>query len=141
MYQKEVQFSKRFLLYFSSDFLIAAGPFFATPIEDSRSHGQKPMGFLRCERESSIGVAKNGPAERQNLACEVKIHWVFSISMFFFTILEPFWGPRWHLEISIFYDRFLIDFWPLGEASRGPPEAQVGLLNVLKFQGGYKIET
>ena len=87
MYQKEVQFSKRFLLYFSYDFLISAGPFFATPIEDSRSHCQKPMGFLRCERETSIGVAKNGPAERQNLACEVKIHGVFSISMFF----GPFW--------------------------------------------------
>ena len=83
MYQKEVQFLKRFLLYFFIDFLISAGPFFVTPIEDSRSHHQKPMGFLRCERESSIGVAKKGPAERQNLAWDVKIHWVFNILTFF----------------------------------------------------------
>ena len=27
--------------------------------------------------------SKNGPTEMQNLACEVKIHWLFSISMFF----------------------------------------------------------
>ena len=42
-------------------------------------------------------------------------------------------GPRWRLETSMVLDRFLINFWPLGEAFRGPLEAQVGLLNFLKI--------
>ena len=62
---------------------LSARLFFATPIEDSCSHLQKPMGFRQCERESSIGVTKNGPAEKQYSACEVKNYWAFNISMFF----------------------------------------------------------
>ena len=76
-------------------------------------------------------MAKNGPAERQNLACEVKIHLVFSISMFF----GPFWN---HFGVQDGVSNkgwFLIDFWPLGEAFRGSLEAQVGLLNFLKILG------
>ena len=63
-FQKNVEMLKNQWIFTSQcKFCLSAGPFFATPIEDSRSHLQKPMGFVRCERESSIGVTKNGPAE------------------------------------------------------------------------------
>ena len=63
MYQKEVQFLKRFLLYFCMTFCLSAGPFFATPIEDSRSHCQKPIMFspsyARSYTKNKVSVAKN----------------------------------------------------------------------------------
>ena len=67
-FPKNVEMLKNQWIFTSQcKFCLSAGPFFATPIEDSRSHLKKPMGFLRCERESSIGVANNGPTERQKI--------------------------------------------------------------------------
>ena len=62
--QRNVKMLKTQWIFTSqAKFCLSAGPFFATPIEDSRSHLKKPMGFWPCERESSRGVAKNGPVE------------------------------------------------------------------------------
>ena len=109
------------------DFLISPGPFFVTPIEDSRSHHQKPMGFLRCERESSIGVAKKGPAERQNLAWEVKIHWVFNILTFFWPKIDQksmqnrtWMGPGRHLGPGSQLDPKNLIRWTPGAGSLDP---------------------
>ena len=77
--QKNVEMLKTQWIFTSqAKFCLSAGPFFATPIEDSRSHLKKPMGFWWCERESSIGVTKNGPAEikKSNDFCYI-FHLIF----------------------------------------------------------------
>ena len=67
------------------------------------------MGFWQCERESLIGVAKNGPAEKHILACEVKIHWVFNISMFFGQFLSHFGVQDGIQKSTLLKVVFLID--------------------------------